>query len=137
LVQTLTVRHQDQFVHTSALEQPANLVAPENSDQLESPDAMVLDGASERMCCGALPDDRNVSHVQRAMLVEFHQNDTIRNKKDVIDDQREEDDQAVRCIRFYKRDCSGHDQARKTYRLRQSPDLSERRKGRFRINTEH
>src|SRR5215510_393182 len=118
VVETLTIDYEDKFVYAAAFEKGSNLMTGENADELEAPDAVVLNCAREVVGRRAVADDRNVSHIERAMFVNLHQNDAIGNKKDVIDKKCGENDNPVRSIRLDERNCGGHDEPRQTYRLR-------------------
>src|SRR5690242_4577560 len=103
LVQTISVRDEYKFIDPTTLEQFTNLGAAEYSDEFQSPNVMAFDGTGKFLNGWAAADDGHMAHIECPMLGDFHQNDTIGNQEDVIDDQREDNDQAVRCIRLYKR----------------------------------
>src|SRR5437667_278125 len=73
--------------------------------------------------------------IQRAVFGYFHQNDSIRNKKDVVDDQHQQNDDSVRGIRIHKRNQNRYQHPCRTYRFRKPADLSKRRHGRLGIDT--
>src|SRR6267142_704643 len=125
LVQAFTVHHNDQLIHTSAFQEVTNFVMAEDADEFQAPNVMPLDGSSKLMGRGGIAYHRNVTHIQRAVFGYFHQNDSIRNKKDVVDDQHQQNHDSVRGIRIDKRNQNSHQEPRKTYRLGKPADLSQ------------
>src|SRR5439155_18079009 len=115
--EAFTTNNQDQFVHSSGLENGSNLGLVEDSDQLQSPSALLLNRACEFVCRTAFAHNGHVTHIQRGMLRHLQQNDSIRDKKNVVNDQCKQNDEAVRRI-VDKKLQSRHDQPRKTDSLR-------------------
>src|SRR2546430_13820697 len=134
LVETFAPSHEDKFIHSSGLEEGADFLLFENAHQFQTPRPVILDRLREFVCCRPAPDDSDVTHVEGPVLLNFQQNESIRNKKDVIDYQRKHCDQPVGRILSNEILQSGHDQAGKTYRLRKAENLPPGRQGWFRIN---
>src|SRR5262245_32124755 len=134
-VQAFTLHHKDEFVYTAAFKKRANVLAPKDSDQFKAPNLVGLNRPCEIISGGAGADHRHVPYLASAVFLNLHQNDTVRNEKDVIDNQCKPDDQPIRCIWPDEGNCRRHDQTRKTYRLRQPADLGQWRQRRFGINT--
>src|SRR5262245_53652575 len=101
LVQAFTLHHKDEFVHAATFKKRANVLARVDSDQLEAPNMVSLDRTREIISGGTNADDSHVAYVECAVLRNPHQNDTIRNKEDVIDDQCKADDKRICRIRSY------------------------------------
>src|SRR5262245_25186461 len=93
LVQAFTLHDKYEFVHTTAFKQRANLLAREDSNQLKTPNVVGLDRTSEIIGCGTNANDGHVAYVKRTVFRNLHQNDTVRNKKYVVDYQSKPDDQ--------------------------------------------
>jgi hypothetical protein len=129
--------HKDQFVHPSALEEGTDFVLLENTHQFQTPRTGVHDRLREFVCWRPAADNSDVAHIEGPMLLHFQQNDSIRNKKDVIDYQRKQDDQSVGRILSNEELQGSHDQAGKTYRLRKPENLLQRRQGWLGINSKN
>src|SRR5207244_655101 len=96
-----------------------------------------FNGPGKLMCRSSISHNGNVAHIQRSVLLHFHQNDSIRNEKDVVDYHRKHDDETIRGIRVHKGNQSCHYKTGNTYRLRQTDNLSDGRKSQFIVNTEN
>src|SRR5437762_11737444 len=134
-VETFPVHHDDQFIDAPAFEGRPDFLTAEDPDELQPPNVVTLNRSRELMSGRAVPHNSNMPDLENAALGYFHQNDSIRNKKYVIDDQREQNDDAVGGIRIDEGDQNGNQQPRKTYRLRKTADLSQWRQRRLGINT--
>src|SRR5262249_47098473 len=80
---------------------------------------------SLRQFIGAAPRAhyRNVTYVQSSVFVESKKDQAITHQEDVVDQQRQDYNRAVRACRLNEgQDCSGHEPG-KTYRLGKAADL--------------
>src|SRR5215467_9736504 len=108
LRETLTVHHQDQLVHAAALEECPNVLTGKNPDQFQSPEMMIFNRAREVITGWSVTYYSYITNVQSPVLGYVHQNETIGNKKDVVDGQCEHQDQPVRCFGVYKQNRRRH-----------------------------
>ena len=134
LIDALPIHHKDELIHPSTFQKLANFIAREYTQQLQTPNTMVFDRAREIVRRGAAANHCHIPHIERAVFSDFHQNDPIRYKKDVIDNQCEDNDRAVRLIRLHKGNRGGHHQAGKTDCFGQPADLGQGWQGQFGIN---
>ena len=106
-VEALPVYHQDQLVHSPALQQTTDIVTGKDPDELQAPKMMGFDRPGKVVSGRTVADDGHVTDIEASVLGYVHQNDTIGNKKDVIDGQREHQNEPVRSFRIHKRNRRG------------------------------
>src|SRR6516225_5306953 len=133
-VEAFTIHHDNQLVHASVFKKFPNLVAAEHADEFQTPDVMTLDGSGKLMGRVDVPYHRDVTDIQSPVLGDFPQNDSIRNKKDVVDDQHQQKNDSVRGIRIHKGNQNRHHEPGKTYRPREAADLDQGWERRFGIH---
>src|SRR5713226_3460807 len=90
LTETFALNNNDQFIDASALKQIPDFAAVEHANEFQPPHIVTLDGSSKLMGGTVVAYHRDMADVQSPMFGDFHQNDSIGNKKDVIDDQRQQ-----------------------------------------------
>src|SRR5262245_56529703 len=134
LVKALTVDRNDQFIDTSLFQECPDFVAAKNAEKFQSPNVVSLDRPGELMRRLFMTHHSDMAYVENTVFPDFNQNDSIRNKKDVIDDQRGQNDDAIRGVRVHKGNQNRHDQPCETYRLRKPSDLIQRRQRRLGVN---
>src|SRR2546426_5980681 len=134
LIEAFAIHRNDQFIHASRFQQCSNFVAAEDTDEFQSPNILTFDRSSKLICRALIADHSHIAYIEDAVLPDFDQNDSIRNKEDVIDDQRGQNDDAIRGIRIHKRNQDRYQEPRETYRLGKPSNLVERGQRRFGIN---
>src|SRR5205085_4423426 len=102
-IETVTFCKQDQLVDASRFENLSNFLLIENSDKLQPPVAMIFDTASNLHRRRTDTNHSNVTDIKDAVFRNFEKDDAIRNKQKVVDDQRKQDDQAIRLILIDKK----------------------------------
>ena len=134
LIKAFTIDRNDQFIDSSLFQECPDFVAAKYAEKFQSPNVVALDRSGELMCRFLITHHSHMAYVENTVFPDFNQNDSIRNKKDVIDDQRGQNDDAIRGVRVHEGNQNRHDQPCETYRLRKPSDLIQRRQRRLGIN---
>src|SRR6478609_974533 len=125
LRKALPVYHQDELVHSPALQQTTYIITGKNPDELQAPKMMSFNRPCEVVSCRTVADDGYMTDVEASVLGYVHQNDTVGNKKDVIDGQREHQNEPVRRFRIHKRNRRGQNNPCDNAPFRQTRNLTE------------
>src|SRR5438552_2996587 len=136
-VEAVALSKQDQLVDASRFENVTDFLLIENSDKLQAPIAMLFDAARNFHRGRTNANHSHVTHIKDAVFRNFEEDDSIRNKQKVVDDQCKQHDQTIRLILIDEKLNRKHDQPRKTYRLRQAKNLVQRPQSRFGVNAEN
>src|SRR5215475_9562438 len=136
LIQALPVDHQDQLVDSPILQKAPNLLSAEDTDQLQPPKTVALDRLCKFIGGRPIADDCHMADIEWPVFGYFHQNETIRNKKDIVDGQREYQDDTIGPVRAQKQNQSGQNDPRPADCFREAPYLAERRQSGLGIHAE-
>jgi hypothetical protein len=79
----------------------------------------------------------HVTHIEDALFCNLEEDDSVRNKEKVVDDQRKKDDQTIRLVLIDKKLHGQHDQPCKTYRFGEPTNLVQRPQSWFGVNAEN
>src|SRR5437870_961603 len=81
LVKAFTVNDKDQLIHPPSFQEGPDFVPAKDANKFQSPNILTLDRSSKLTCGFFIAHHCHMAYVEDTVFREFHQNDSIRNKK--------------------------------------------------------